>query len=259
MGGALRLSRTRGRVGVAALALPLPIPPQRKRGYEVSEVEQEQTQEHEHGDEVEGVPVETAAPVEGDDEEAEQADHDLQEDLQTDAEPEQPQALSEKDMEQRLKRLDRSSKVWRERVGTILEGDAAMLVPCPLCEPLIPGFVMPTPQTPERFPSVRTFMGDAQPVEWQQDPNTRTCLTCAGYGVVETGSHVESQERLPCTDCGGKGWQGTRAPVAVTGPMAPAPAPEANGDAKPTPVGPEPPEAAKLRAMGYTLIQPVGA
>jgi hypothetical protein len=47
--------------------------------------------------------------------------------------------------------------------------------------------------------------------------------------------------------------------VATSGPMAPAPMPEENGQAVPVPQGPEPPEAAKLRALGYTLIQPVGA
>jgi hypothetical protein len=193
-------------------------------------------------------------------------DEDAEEDAQTPddpqpdkTKPEQPQALSEKQLEARLKRLDKASQTWRERVGTIMEDDAAMLMPCPLCEQIIPGFVMPTPATPERFPAVRTFMGDAEPQEWQQDPNTRTCQTCDGMGEVKTGSKVQSQTTLVCTDCGGKGWQGARPAVATSGPMAAVVTPEQNGADTPKPQGPEPPEAAKLRALGYTLIQPVGA
>jgi hypothetical protein len=53
-----------------------------------------------------------------------------------------------------------------------------------------------------------------------------------------------------------KGWQGQRAPVATSGPMAPAPMSDANGQAEPVPQGPEPPEAAKLRALGY-LVAPL--
>jgi hypothetical protein len=77
--------------------------------------------------------------------------------------------------------------------------------------------------------------------------------------VVATGSRVESQRLLTCTDCGGKGWQGQRAPVATSGPMAPAPAQEENGT-PPVPMSDEVRKATEtLRATGFTLIPPVGA
>jgi hypothetical protein len=170
---------------------------------------------------------------------------------------EQPQALSQKEVEARMKRLDKSAGVWRERVATIMEADAEILLPCPLCEPIIPGFVMPTPATPERFPAVREFMGDAQPRELRHDPDTHTCEVCDGEGVLDTGSHVDNQRELVCGYCGGRGWLGQRrstSPAAV-----PAPSPDANG-VQTGPLAPPPvddPEVAALRAKGYVIIEPV--
>lgn len=225
----------------------------------MTEQEQEQTQEQ-------GEPEQDAepTPLQAPDED-EAADDDDSEQVEGGAggpiepEPEQPQAQSPRELEQLFGKLERETERHTKRVHEIVGASASDLLECPLCDDLIPGFIMPTPDTPERFPAVRQFMGDAQPAAYQQDPNTRTCVTCDGLGEVETGSKVQGQVTLVCTDCGGKGWQGARAPVATSGPMAPTPAPEANGQATPTPAGPEPPEAAKLRALGYTLIQPVGA
>jgi hypothetical protein len=222
----------------------------------VSEQEQEQTQEQDGPEPDETPPDERATPIQPPDEDEEAHEAEEVEGAEGEPEPEQPQAVSEKQIEQVFKKFEKSSKVWRERVATIMGGDAEVLLACPMCDPLIPGYIMPAPDVPERFPAVRQFMGDAQPADYQQDPNTRTCMTCAGEGVVETGSRVESQRLLTCTDCGGKGWQGQRAPVATSGPMAPAPMPDANGQAEPVPQGPEPPEAAKLRALGY-LVAPL--
>jgi hypothetical protein len=225
----------------------------------VSEQEQEQTQEQDGPE-----PDEQATPIRPPDEPApdeEEEAHEAEEveGAEGEPEPEQPQALSPKQLEQAFGKLERETERHSKRVHEIVGDDSEMLVACPLCDPLIPGFIMPTPATPERFPAVRQFMGDAQPADYQQDPNTRTCKTCAGEGVVETGSRVESQRLLACTDCGGKGWQGQRAPIPTSGPMAVQPLPDANGQSEVTPQGPEPPEAAKLRALGFTLIPPVGA
>lgn len=173
--------------------------------------------------------------------------------------PEGAPPVSQKEIEQVWRKFEKSSQVWRKRVAEIMGDAVEVLIPCPLCDDNIPGYVMPAPDVPERFPAVREFMGDAQPVAHEQDPNTRTCQTCNGWGEVETGSRVQGQSLLACTDCGGKGWQGVRAPVASSGPMAPAPMPESNGQGEATPQGPETPEAAKLRALGYTIIPPVGA
>jgi hypothetical protein len=174
-------------------------------------------------------------------------------------EPEQPQGLSEKDLEKTFAKLDREAQRHKGRIEEIMGEDAAMLVPCVLCEPLMPGFVMPSPKTPERFPAVRAFMGDAEPQAWEQDPNTRTCQTCDGMGEVKTGSKVQSQTTLVCTDCGGKGWQGQRPAVAATGPMSAPPLPDANGQRENAPPTIDPPDVAELKRRGYTVIDPVGA
>jgi hypothetical protein len=225
----------------------------------VSEQEQEQTQEQDGPEPDETPPDEQSTPIQPPDEDEEAHEAEEVEGAEGEPEPEQPQARSEKDIEAIHNKLDREHKRHMSRIFEIMQGDVETLRPCPLCEPNMAGIVNMTPGTEQRFPAVREFMGDAQPADYQQDPNTRTCKTCAGEGVVETGSRVESQRLLTCTDCGGKGWQGQRAPVATSGPMAVQPLPDANGQSEVTPQGPEPPEAAKLRAMGYTLIQPVGA
>jgi hypothetical protein len=225
----------------------------------MSEPEQEQTQEQDGPEPDESPPDEQATPIQPPDEDEEAHEAEEVEGAEGEPEPEQPQARSEKDIEAIHNKLDREHKRHMSRIFEIMQGDVETLRPCPLCEPNMAGIVNMTPETEQRFPAVRQFMGDAQPADYQQDPNTRTCQTCAGEGVVETGSRVESQRLLPCTDCGGKGWQGQRAPIPTSGPMAVQPLPDANGQSEVTPQGPEPPEAAKLRAMGYTLIQPVGA
>ncbi len=225
----------------------------------MSEQEQEQTVDDEGGSQADdSTDVQPAEETEAE-EAAASEEGEAQEGESVEGAAGSPPALSQKQLEKALDKLDREAERHAKRVVEIMGEDVGMLLDCPMCDPLTPGKIMPTPQTPDRFPAVREFMGDAQPVEWQQDPNTRTCMTCAGYGVVETGSRVEGQERLACTDCGGKGWQGTRAPVAVTGPMAPQPVPESNGPAQKFSIEAEPPEAAALRAQGYTLIPPVGA
>jgi len=212
----------------------------------------EQTQEQD------GPEPDEATPVQPPSEEEEAAEEEqAQESEQVEGVPPEAQAVSQKQIEQVWKKFEKSSAVWRRRVVEIMEGDADVLMLCPLCDPLIPGYVMPAPDVPERFPAVREFMGDAQPAEYEQDPNTRTCQSCAGQGMVATGSKVQGQEQLVCTDCGGKGWQGQRAPIPTSGPMAVQPLPDANGQSEVTPQGPEPPEVAKLRAMGWTPIPPV--
>jgi hypothetical protein len=39
------------------------------------------------------------------------------------------------------------------------------------------------------------------------DPYTRTCPTCQGFGVTQTGSIVDGQEFRDCVDCRARGWQ----------------------------------------------------
>jgi hypothetical protein len=178
---------------------------------------------------------------------------------QGEQEPPEAQALSQKQLEQALGKLEREAERHSKRVGEIMGSEVELLIVCPLCDPLTPGQIMPTPATPERFPKVREFMGDSQPRQLKPDPDAAQCEACGGEGLVDTGSHVQGQEALPCKRCDGFGWTGPRRQSTPVAPLATAPIPEDNGQATPIPAGPEPPEAAKLRALGYTLIQPVGA
>ena len=110
---------------------------------------------------------------------------------------------------------------------------------------------MPTPAVPERFPTVRAFMGDSAPRELRRDPKTDTCQVCEGEGSLDTGSKVEGQAELPCWNCNGMGWTGERSPSVptFTPTLAPAAAP-ANGE--PT-VAPTNPERERLKAEALKL------
>src|SRR6266581_1472560 len=76
--------------------------------------------------------------------EEEQAEEEEGEPAAEPSEPQEPEpaALSEKEIENRLARLAKSAEVWRNRIETIMEADVNVLAPCPLCEPIIPGYIM---------------------------------------------------------------------------------------------------------------------
>lgn len=172
-------------------------------------------------------------------------------------EPSPPEGLSEKELNRALDKLDREAKRHHERVAAIMGSDIEMLLDCPLCDALTPGKVMPSPQTPERFPAVREFMGDAQPEAWNEAQDAHRCEVCNGLGMVATGSRVSGQERLTCTECTGRGWVGSRADRAVLPVPTPAAIVEGNGQSVPTPPSSDPPEVAALKRQGYVVIEPV--
>jgi hypothetical protein len=224
----------------------------------VSETEQETAQEQEQPT----VEPQPAEPAEQEEEEGELETTGVpgegEGDSDGEGEPSESPPLSEKELEKRLKSLDSEAQRHANRVKQIMGDDAAMLVPCPLCETIIPGFVMPTPKTPERFPDVRAFMGDSQPRSLNSAPDTARCQVCDGYGMVASGSRVDNQAELVCTECKGAGWVGPRAEGAKLAAVRQATPVETNGGETAQAPGFEPPEAAKLRAQGYTLIPPVG-
>jgi len=220
----------------------------------MSEPEQEQ---------VEDVPAEEAPQQEPQpspepsEEEQEAEDEEEQPGQPEEPEQEQPKALSQKDMENRLKRIAKSAEVWRARIPEVFEGDAEMFMPCPMCDAITPGYILMAPNVPERFPAVRVFMGDSQPRELRPDPDTEQCAVCGGEGLLDMRSKVQGQEALVCGYCNGQGWTGTR--KGATAYVPPAPSPAGNGQQ----TGPmvhasaDPPEVAALKAKGYTIIEPV--
>src|SRR2546423_12194395 len=54
-----------------------------------------------------------------------------------------PEGMSIEELEKVRKKLDQSATTWRNRVSDLLGEEAQMLVPCELCDPLIPGFHLP--------------------------------------------------------------------------------------------------------------------
>ena len=225
----------------------------------MSETPDEQTPDEETQEQDGPAPDSAPASEPAEEEEAAEGGELEPEPGQEQASPPEPQALSQKQMEKALDKLDREATRHRSRVEEIMGEDVAMLLPCPLCDPLTPGQIMPTPATPERFPAVREFLGDAPARELQADPQAHRCETCGGWGMVDTGSRVQGQSELPCKTCNGMGWVGERSATPYVQPVVAAQVAEANGEGQPTPITSEPPEAARLRAMGFTLIPPVGA
>ena len=127
----------------------------------------------------EDVPVPSPAPSEpSEEEQAEEEEHETPAAPEEPAE-EQPQGLSEKELERGLAKLEREAERHFNRVREVMGEEAAMLQECPLCDPLIPGLIMPSPQLPDRFPAVRAFIGDREPENWQPDTHRHRCAPCA--------------------------------------------------------------------------------
>lgn len=216
------------------------------------ELEQPETQ----ADDEQDLPEPPAAPAE-DEPDADDVDTDDDEQPDGDDEPEpQAQALSQKEIEKRLNALQRESERHAKRVAEIMGDDRGMLLDCPLCDSIIPGYVMPTPQTPARFPAVREFMGDTPKRELREDPDATRCEVCDGWGVLDTASRVQGQVELVCKTCNGRGWVGPRAQAQpVHGFASTTEATPANGEAPPLQVA-DSPEVAALKAQGYIIIDP---
>lgn len=166
------------------------------------------------------------------------------------------EGLSQKDLEKGMKALDREADRHRKRVQEIMGADFDMLAACPLCDPIFPGFIMPTQALPERFPAVRAFIGDPEPRELKHDPHSDACPECDGWGVVATGSRVQGQDELPCLLCAGSGWRGERTRMTAPLELSSGQPAAASG---PTPAAQpiaEPDEAARLRSQGFVVIAP---
>src|SRR5947208_497177 len=102
----------------------------------MSEQEQEQSPIEAPAAEPEAAPIEAPAPEHAPDEEEEAGEAEQADAEQVEGVPEQPQGVSEKQIEQVFKKFEKSSKVWRERVATIMGDDSDVLLACPMCDPL---------------------------------------------------------------------------------------------------------------------------
>lgn len=193
-----------------------------------------------------GTPGEGDGPVEGDEPVEESSEPPVQ----------RTGPSSEKEIEKVFDRLGKEAKRHRDRLSEIMADDATLLLPCPLCDPLIPGFIMPTPDVPDRFAAVREFMGESPESELPADPRSMRCEVCDGFGKVATGSRTETHKAMVCEACKGMGAVGPRfeQPQPIVSPVAPLAAANGPGDAA---VPPEVEAAlAIVKAAGHQVIPP---
>lgn len=122
-----------------------------------------------------------------------------------------PEMMTERQLEEASKKLEQSAKTWRSRVETILGEAANDLVPCELCNPIIPGFHFPAeleqPRDDQHARLLEVLRTPSAP-EFQLATHVRRCGTCDGYGQVLSGSKVPGKERVTCPTCKGNGFQG---------------------------------------------------
>src|SRR5437660_4391309 len=167
---------------------------------------------------------------------------------------EQPQAMSEREIEKVNDQLDRETARHLTRVYEVFGGNVEELsrlpkgelrlrtvqthlsemgfAPCVMCEPNMPGIVVPQAMTAERLNTIRLAIGDRQPRELRPDPHSQECPECGGEGEVQTPSHVQGKDVAVCMTCNGNGAIGERfdkpgtfvpqpaAPTFTNGPLA---------------------------------------
>ena len=172
---------------------------------------------------------------------------------------EQPQGLSEKEIEQAHKKLAKLRETTAGRVSDIM-GEAALgLIPCPACSDVAPGFVWHPdagPVSDEAAAGMRQLLGIGTPQQLKRHSAFQTCDACDGEGFIDTGSRREGYESAVCPGCTGKGYL-SFGELPVTA--------QANGntETEPIPTGPTvygtelPPEAQALRDQGWVVSPPI--
>lgn len=149
----------------------------------------------------------------------------------------QPPALTEKDIERMMGKLEKEATAHSNRISAILGEEANDLVRCAMCSPVTPGFYFPQYLDDEVRAAVTEALGLGQDAALQADDEARMCERCQGLGETLTGSKVQGSTTRPCGACKAKGWtsqadraeweslQGTRQVVTDIGnaPLAPPP------------------------------------
>jgi hypothetical protein len=172
------------------------------------------------------------------------------------------QGVSQQEWEERHKRAEKEFRRYTNAVGRIYEEDALAYLPCPLCADAPAGFVHPA--SAGTYPddvmgAVMMLLGQTDAENVKADPYSNVCLTCVGWGVVRTGSHVPNQETRTCLDCKGVGY----VPLDIIG----SPSTGTNGSSEqdergvyvPAQTSPESPEIEALRLRGYTIVPPMSS
>ena len=139
---------------------------------------------------------------------------------------------SPEEWEDRFKKIAARFKTYTRAVGTILEEDATDLLPCPLCEGAVPGFVNGHDAgrvADETVGAVQAFIGYEAPARLNVSRVNTRCETCGGLGELQTGSLVPQWETRVCDECHGCGFRGPGNPHDVPGSEIPKPGEAPNG------------------------------
>lgn len=173
-----------------------------------------------------------------------------------------PETLTPEDVEKRYKAAGKVAERYAAALTKALGPELmASLVASPI--DALPGFIQVDANglpDPELVGPMLAFLRQEPPVQYRQNPATKTCTLCGGPGDLLTGASRKGNELTQCTQCGGLGYttpENTRVglPAATPAPLAVVPAPTANG--APETHGLEDPEVARLRAAGYTVLEPI--
>jgi len=163
-------------------------------------------------------PTEPTEPTEPEDEPTEPTEP------EPTAPPTEPEPLSEKEINKRIKALEGEKERHTKRVSEILQEEAIDLVPCEACEIAIPGFHYPATMYPAGSPerALYELLGGGKETQMQHPSRYVICDTCNGFGQVLTGARNELNRTIVCPECKAAGYHDREAdpPNVVT--LAPA-------------------------------------
>lgn len=199
-------------------------------------------------------------PIEGDDDEGDQAESEQEPESLADYAPGVAEArlMSERERQKRDDKIDRERERHKNRIEEILEDEAQYVIPCPVCLEGFDGWLFDPAHRPldENMRNrMLQLLGldsyeDMPEASWAQ-----TCESCNGHGRVKTGSKVEGREVTQCMDCAGAGWRNLRSSQGANGLDHVEHEPTATG---PTIYGLEPdPRIQSLAEEGYTVVPPI--
>lgn len=147
-------------------------------------------------------------PVEPDSEDEEEEAGEAEEAAPADV-PDAPEGLSPRELAAQQDKLDKERTRHANRVSEILGEAANDLLPCPICDPELGGFLYEATLThPRDDVHARLLTVLTEPVgpEYKQDPQKRQCDVCDGWGELLTGSKRAQQEKVACSTCRGSGF-----------------------------------------------------
>lgn len=170
--------------------------------------------------------------------------------------------LSDAEIQKRFDKAGRAGEAYLKRVSDIL-GPTLMadLVQSPL--DTIPGFVLTAGGEVidgDAIDATKDLLGLNAGPDYATNPDTHTCERCNGWGDVLTGAKRPGNELVKCAACNGFGY--TPPPGIVPAQIVQAKGHSVNaatGEIAPQPHAPDDPRAAELRALGYTVLTPLGA